>query len=152
MRITMSAMISIPFHEVRNFTEGFQNELLAYVSRSFSIADDHLDVEGAIDATSLSVAQARAYLNNCSDATIEILQEIVDRDGDLLMSDISKLTGKSSMQLRGALGGITKRTRTICGDAQASLIEWTKTSSGDWHGRASPTTVASFRVALAEWS
>ena len=45
----MSAMISIPFHEVRNFTESFQNELLAYVSRSFSLADDHLDVEGAID-------------------------------------------------------------------------------------------------------
>lgn len=148
----MSAMISIPFHEVRNFTESFQNELLAYVSCSFSIADDHLDAEGAIDATSLTVAQARAYLNNCSDATIEILQAIVDRDGDLFMSDISKLTGKSNMQLRGALGGITKRTRTICGDPEASLIEWTKTKSGDWHGRVSSTTVASFRVALAERS
>lgn len=146
----MSAMISIPFQEVRNFTESFQNELLAYVSRAFSIADDRLDGACAIDATSLSVAQARAYLNNCSDATIEILRAIVEREGDLFMSDISKLTGKSNMQLRGALGGITKRTRTICGDPEASLIEWTKTGGGDWHGRVSPTTVCSFRVALAE--
>lgn len=126
----MCAMISIPFREVRNFTESFQNELLAYVSRSFSSADDHLDGEGAIDAMSLSVAQARAYLNNCSEATIEILQAIVEREGDLFMSDISKLTGKSNMQLRGALGGITKRTRTICGNPEASLIEWTKTAMG----------------------
>ena len=148
----MSAMISIPFHEVRNFSESFQNELLTYFSRSLSIADNHWNEERTIAATSLNVAQSRAFLNNCSDATIEILQAIVDRDGDLFMSDISKLTGKSTMQLRGALGGITKRTRTICGDPEASLIEWTKTSSGDWHGRVSSTTVASLRAALAERS
>ena len=146
----MSAMISIPFHEIPRFTESFQSELLAYVSRAFSITDNQPDEQGAVGATSLSVAQARAYLNNCSDATIVILQAIVDLEGDLFMSDISKLTGKSSMQLRGALGGITKRTRTICGDPKASLIEWTKTSTGDWHGRVSPTTVCSFRVALSE--
>lgn len=146
----MSAMISIPFHEVRNFTESFQQELLAYVSRAFAIEEDPLDSDGAANVASLSVAQARAYLNNCSEATIEILQAIVDRDGGLLMSDISRLTGKSNMQLRGALGGITKRTRTICGDPEASLIEWSKTSSGDWIGRVTTTTAASFRVALAE--
>ena len=146
----MSATISIPFDEVRNFSAGFQTELLAYVTCSFSGVDDPLDAEDSIDASDLSVAQARAYLNNCSDATIEILEEIVLREGDLFMSDISKVTGKSNMQLRGALGGITKRTRTICGDPEASLIEWTKTSSGDWHGRVSSATVASFRVALEE--
>lgn len=146
----MSPMISIPLQEIRNFSESFQNELLAYVSRSFSIEDGHLGGESTVNATSLSVAQARAYLNNCSDATIEILQAIVDHDGDLLMSDISKLTGKSNMQLRGALGGLTKRTRTICGDPEATLIEWSKTSDGDWHGRVSATTVSSFRVALSK--
>ncbi|MFL0670481.1 MAG: hypothetical protein ACJLS3_03310 [Erythrobacter sp.] len=146
----MSATISIPFSEVPNFTEGFQKELLAYVSQAFAIYEDHVDGAGGATATSLSLVQARAYLNNCSEATIEILQAIVDRDGALLMSDISRLTGKSNMQLRGALGGITKRTRTICGDPEASLIEWSKTSTGDWLGRISPITAASFRVALAE--
>lgn len=46
--------------------------------------------------------QARAYLNSCSEATIEILQAIVDRDGGLLMADISRLTGKSKMQRANA--------------------------------------------------
>jgi len=146
----MSATISIPFDEVRNFSAGFQAELLAYVTCSFSRVDDPLDGEESINAIDLNVPQARAYLNKCSDATIEILEEIVIREGDLFMSDISKVTGKSNMQLRGALGGITKRTRTICGDPEASLIEWTKTGSGDWHGRVSSTTVSSFRAALAE--
>lgn len=148
----MSPSISIPLSDVSNFTESFQKELLAYVSQAFTIDDDHVDDAGGAAATSLSLAQARAYLNNCSEATIEILQAIVDRDGGLLMSDISRLTGKSNMQLRGALGGITKRTRTICGDPEASLIEWSKTSTGDWLGRISPITAASFRVALAERS
>ena len=146
----MSATISIPFEEVRNFSEPFQNELLAYASKFFVSSTEGSDGEVAIAAPDLSTAQARAYLNNCSNATIEILDEIVKREGDLLMSDISKLTGKSNLQLRGALGGITKRTRTICGDPDASLIEWTKTGGGDWHGRVTPTTVSSFRVALAE--
>lgn len=146
----MSATVSIPLSEVPNFTESFQRELLAYVSRAFTIDGDHAVGDGGDKTTSLSEAQARVYLNNCSEATIEILHAFVDRDGALFMSDISRLTGKSNMQLRGALGGITKRTRTICGDPEAWLIEWTKTSSGDWLGRISPTTAASFRVALAE--
>ncbi|WP_301750094.1 hypothetical protein [uncultured Erythrobacter sp.] len=146
----MPSMITIPLPEVQNFSAGFQKELLEYVTRSFAITDDNRVSDDAANATSLSVTQARAYLNNCSDATVEILKAIVDSEGGLLMSDISKLTGKSSMQLRGALGGITKRTRTICGDPQASLIEWAKTSSGDWIGRVTTTTAASFRVALAE--
>lgn len=146
----MSAMISIPLNDVQNFTEACQKELLAYVTRAFTIEESSVAGDTVATATALSVAQARTYLNNCSEATIEILQAFVDRDGGLLMSDISRLTGKSNMQLRGALGGITKRTRTICGDPEASLIEWSKTSSGDWLGRVSSTTAASFRVALAE--
>lgn len=146
----MSATISIPLEEIRNFSEEFQSELLSYVSGYFANANEPLGTEAVIGAAQLSVAQARAYLNNCSVTTIEILEEIVKRQGDFFMSDISKLTGKSTMQLRGALGGITKRTRTVCSDPDTVLIEWTKTSDGDWHGRVTSTTVTSFHAALAE--
>lgn len=148
--MAVSATISIPLAEIGNFSKEFQNELLSYTSGFFVKANEPLATEGAVNATQLSVAQARAYLNNCSAATIEILHEVVKRQGDFHMSDISKLTGKSTMQLRGAWGGITKRTRTVCGDPQASLIEWTKTGGGDWHGRVASGTITSFRAALDE--
>ena len=146
----MSAIISIPFDEVGNFSEAFKNELLAYISNSFADASETSNRGVAIAAATLDDAQARAFLNNCSNSTVTILEEIVSRDGDFLMSDVSKLTGKSNKQLRGSWGGITKRTRTICGDSEAYLIEWFKTGDGDWHGRVSPTTVSSLRVALEE--
>lgn len=146
----MSAAISIPFNELGNFSKEFQNELLSYASSFFVNADEVSGTESEIEAAHLSIAQARAYLNNCSIATVEILEEIIKRQGDFLMSDIAKLTGKSNMQLRGAWGGITKRTRTVCGDPDASLIEWAKTSDGDWHGRVASATISSFRAALAE--
>ena len=96
----------------------------------------------------LSPAQAKDYLNNCSEVSVLILADMVKREGSFRMSDIASLTGKSTLQLRGAFSGLTKRVRTISGDSEAKLIDWLKTNDGDWHGTLNPRTVESFRVAL----
>lgn len=97
----------------------------------------------------LSVQDAKLFLNNCSPKTRQILQAIVDHDGDFMGSDITALIGCEMADLRGAWAGLTKRLRTVTKDPEAKLLNWFKRGE-DWHGIMAAQTVASMRIALAE--
>lgn len=106
----------------------------------------HRDEQGL---ARLSVADAKLFLNNCSDKTTAILQEIVNHDGSFKASDIASFLETDTAHLRGAWAGLTKRVRTITKDNNASLINWFK-EGDDWRGIVAAQTVASMRVALEE--
>lgn len=97
----------------------------------------------------LNVQEAKLFLNNCSAKSRHILQAIVDRNGDLMGSDITALVGGDLANLRGAWAGLTKRLRTVTKDPEAKLLNWFK-QGDDWHVIMAAQTVASMRLALAE--
>lgn len=146
--MTGQATISIPLDELKGFSTSFRQELIDYITNSIDETLPSPSSDGESATVLLSETEAREYLNNCSPASIEILKEMIARDGDFLMSDIVKLTGKSTLQLRGAFAGFTKRARTISHDPDAKLISWLKTDCGDWQGTIPGQTVASMRKAL----
>lgn len=97
----------------------------------------------------LTEAQANEFLNNCSERTIKILQFILVAEGPFMMSDIASAMRSNNAQLRAAWAGLTKRTRTVTGIADAKLIAWRKIGN-DWQGNLATRTTESFQAALKE--
>jgi hypothetical protein len=148
--------IIIPASAYKAFDPSVQQALMSYVVAQLGamapIAMDGATDEGRNEKglARLDVAEAKLFLNKCSDKTILILQEIVNRDGDFLASAIAQLVGSTTGELRGAWSGLTKRVRTITKDSEAHLLNWFKQGDDDWRGIMAAQTVASMRVALAE--
>lgn len=143
------ASVLIPLSAISAFSIKTQAELRGYILDQVGMPTSQTaDGGSAEEGAKLSVAEAKTFLNNCSEKTTFILSQIVDRDGDFMMSDIARVLHCSSSELRGAWAGITKRVRTITGDPQAKLISWFKRGK-DWHGVVPAETIESMRIALA---
>lgn len=147
--------ILIPISAYKTFDRSVQRAIMTYLLDQFEGAQlepatapvaEGRDEKGL---AKLDVPEAKLFLNNCSEKTTSILQEIVNRNGDFMMSAIATLVGSEMGQLRGAWAGLTKRVRTITKDPEASLLNWFK-QGGDWRGIMAARTVASMRVALNE--
>lgn len=147
--------IIIPASAYKSFEPSVQRAIMGYFVLNFDDASNattggsdtpRRDEQGL---ARLSVADAKLFLNKCSDKTTAILQEIINRDGVFMASDIASFLQTDTAHLRGAWAGLTKRVRTITKNDEASLINWFK-EGGDWRGTVAAQTVASMRVALEE--
>jgi hypothetical protein len=147
--------IVIPVSAYKAFDPIVQRSIMAYVMDQLGAAAakplDPPVAEGRNEKglAKLDVPESKQFLNNCSEKTTTILQEIVDRDGDFMASVIANHVGTSIAELRGAWAGLTKRVRTITKDSNALLLNWFK-EGDDWHGVMAAQTVASMRIALSE--
>ena len=147
--------ITIPASAYKAFEPAVQRAIMAFFLSEFGgtmfHSPDAFIPEGRDEQglSRLTVADAKLFLNNCSEKTTSILQQIVDRDGDFTASAIAAFVGTDIGQLRGAWAGLTKRVRTITKDSEASLINWFKQGE-DWCGIIAAQTVVSMRVALDE--
>lgn len=148
--------IVIPVAAYREFDPSVRRAIMSYVMNELGATTakptDQSTDQGRDDQglAKLEVADAKAFLNNCSDKTIAILREIVGRDGYFLSSEIATSMGTSTGELRGAWSGLTKRVRTITKDADAQLLGWFKQGDSDWQGVMAAKTLASMRIALNE--
>lgn len=103
---------------------------------------------------SLTDAQARLFLQNCSAKTLSVLRVIVDgREFPVRLSAIAEALGFSIDALGWVWGGLTKRTRNVLGDPKVRLIVWRSLPpvDGKWEdseGMMAETTVAALRNAL----
>jgi hypothetical protein len=147
--------ISIPVSAFKAFDPSVQQAIMAYVIDQLggAIVDlsDTPVASGGNEKglAKLDVAEAKQFLNKCSEKTTSILQAIVNRDGDFVASAIAEHVGSTVGELRGAWSGLTKRARTITKDPEASLLNWFK-EGDDWRGIMAAQTVTSMRVALNE--
>jgi hypothetical protein len=99
----------------------------------------------------LGLQAARAFLLGCGDRTREVLTLMVDAGDSFSLRALEKSAGVGESGLRGVWTGLTKRTRTITGNSDIALIQWGKpTEDGDYIGRFTPVTLASFKRALEE--
>ena len=148
--------IVIPASAYKTFDPPVQQAIMAYVVSqlggevSIGAVDSAVEGRNEKGLAKLDVAEAKLFLNKCSEKTTLILQEIVNRDGDFMTSAIAELVGSTTGELRGAWSGLTKRVRTITKDAEAHLLNWFKQGDEDWRGIMAAQTVASMRIALAE--
>lgn len=112
------------------------------------LADPHEGGEHS-GLAALTEAQAHEFLNNCSERTIKVIRLILAADGPFMMSDVASAMRSNNSQLRAAWAGLTKRTRTVTGVADAKLIAWRKIGN-DWQGSLEARTIESLRAALNE--
>ena len=142
--------ILIPLADLDSFEPGVQQALQGYLQRNFvsAITPRPLSTNES-GLVEFGVAEAKTFLNNCSEKTTAILQQIIDSDGSFMMSEIARAHGATRGELRGAWAGLTKRTRTITQIRDAKLINWFRQGK-DWRGVMAAKTVAAMRSALAE--
>ncbi|MBZ9727194.1 hypothetical protein LB554_24935 [Mesorhizobium sp. CO1-1-11] len=150
------ASIIIPVSAYKAFDPSVQSAIMTYIIGQFG-GPLPVSGSGAVLESSdekglarLDVPEAKLFLNNCSEKSTSILQEIVNRNGDFMASEIANLVGTSIGELRGAWSGLTKRVRTISKNPEAKLLNWFKHGDSDWRGIMAAQTVASMRVALNE--
>ncbi len=148
--MTERGAIIIPYAALKVFSATTRAEIGGYVLASMGINAGEALTDDEEGIAQLSGADAKHFLNNCSDKSIAILTDIVNRDGRFLMSDIMRLLNSTPDQLRGAWAGLTKRVRTITKDPEAMLLNWYKSGDDDWRGVMASQTVASMRTALSE--
>ncbi|HEX8124947.1 MAG TPA: hypothetical protein VF548_05130 [Allosphingosinicella sp.] len=106
---------------------------------------------GDEEIAELGIQSARAFLQGCSDRTAEVLRLIIEFGDTFSLRQLEKKAKVKPGGLRGVWTGLTKRTRTITGDPDAVLIDWSgPDEEGDYQGRLARMTIDALRRALAE--
>ncbi|MBN8805482.1 MAG: hypothetical protein BGO58_12850 [Sphingopyxis sp. 65-8] len=142
--------IIIPYAAIKTFSAETRAELSEFILAAMGITAGEGLADDEEGLAKLSVADAKHFLNNCSEKSVAILHEIVSRDGRFLMTDITRLLDTTPDQLRGAWAGLTKRVRTITKNPEAVLLNWYKSGDNDWRVVMASQTVNSMRTALSE--
>lgn len=113
------------------------------------VEDDHF--------AELSPGQARDFYAGCGPKTRKAIDVIADSASrQFQIADVAKALGVKPNELTGVWGGLTRRLKTITGDADAYLIDWTKSEAindeegnyVDHTGEVTELTYRSFRKAL----
>jgi hypothetical protein len=107
--------------------------------------------DDAGEIAELGLQAARLFLRGCNDKTRNALEEIVKSGDHFSLRALEKTVGVGVGELKGVWTGLTKRVRTITGDDEALLIDWSdETDDGDYTGCLHPTTRNSFERAIGE--
>lgn len=98
----------------------------------------------------LSFTQAKKLLEGCRDKTKATLRAVFSKsEPSFVLGEIAEEMKSEKGALGGAWAGITKRTRTVLGDKDASLFAWEwDDERDDWTGSTSEMTYHSMRQAL----
>lgn len=105
----------------------------------------------------LSPGQARDFYAGCGVKTRKAIDVIADSASHRFqIADVAKAIGVEPNELSGVWGGLTRRLKTITGDNDAYLIDWTKSEPVldhdenyiDHTGEVTEMTYNSFRKAL----
>jgi hypothetical protein len=110
---------------------------------------------GETAPASLTEAQGRLFVENCSAKTLAVLRAILDgRPHPFRLSALTHDLSVGIGDVGWVWGGLTKRVRNIMRDRNARLIVWRNhlDATGKWvdaDGTMADTTVASLRKALS---
>lgn len=92
----------------------------ALVAEAQSDMDDESFVE-------FSPRQARKYIAGLKEKTRPAAEAIARSDSRKFhVKDVATAVGVSAPELRGVWGGLTRRAKTISGDQDAYLVDWSK--------------------------
>jgi hypothetical protein len=111
---------------------------------------------GELTAPDLSVAQATEFFGGCGPKVQRVIRTIAEGPTRYFqVADLAKAVNTEVTEMAGIWAGITKRTRTILKDRNASLFAWdamiiydNNNNYTDQRGWISEMTYRSFRRAL----
>jgi hypothetical protein len=137
----MTDYIVLSTDAIAGFSKATRAEIAAHVTDAVATAGAVVAADDGEGPADLSVAQARRFLERCSEKTQAALRVIAKApvDGFKLSAVAAALKEDSPGKLRGVWSGLTKRVRTVLGDPAADLIWWDELGD-DWTGYVSPTT------------
>ncbi|AWN47948.1 hypothetical protein DK419_17780 [Methylobacterium terrae] len=73
----------------------------------------------------LTPRHARRYIAGCGEKTRAAIEAIARSDTRYFqVSDVAAAVGCAAHELRGVWGGLTRRVKTVTGDADAYLVYW----------------------------
>lgn len=97
----------------------------------------------------ISPAQAKKIILGCGSKTVDVIRQIAQSPvSGFKLTTLEKKANVESGGFRGSWTGLTKVSRRILGDPDATLIWWTELEDGSWQGRVSAMTHNSLRKAL----
>lgn len=130
--------------------DSLRRSILNLVLADAGSADVAREVETEDGFAELSPGQVKAFLEGCSEKTKLALETIArGRSRQFKLNDVAKALKVEPVALKGVWGGLTRRTKTITGDASAYLIDWIEDEKLDqWIGELSEMTYQSFRRAF----
>jgi len=153
--ITADHVASLPKQEqdflfgIISRRQGGVTEAVASRSAPQEVEDEHF--------AELSPGQARDFYAGCGAKTRKAIDVIADSSSrHFQIADVAKAIGVEPSDLSGVWGGLTRRLKTITGDSDAYLIDWTKSEPVldeeenyiDHTGEVTEMTYNSFRKAL----
>jgi hypothetical protein len=101
--------------------------------------------------TAFSLSQMRDFLDGVSGKTRTFLKELAKQPAEFNVGKLLKALKLQYGDIRGILAGLTKRSRTISGDQEASFFQsvaWFNEDIGRCVSRIHPTTHASLQKLL----
>jgi hypothetical protein len=135
--------------EFQLLPDDVQQVLIAKFLPTAEVSGEPTSSDEGDEPPDLSPAQAKKIIHGCADKTIDVIRQIAEFPvSGFKMSAVEKKVGTEPGGLRGSWAGLTKVSRRVLGDAEATLIWWTKLEDGTWHGRVSAMTHRSLRKAL----
>ncbi|TAY99670.1 hypothetical protein [Rhizobium leguminosarum] len=133
-----------------NFETGNLRETMQETATDTDAVYDHHFVE-------FSPGQAREFYAGCNEKTRKAVEVIARSDKPFFqLAAVADAIGVAAPELRGVWSGLTRRARTLTGDAGAYLIDWSKGEAiydddgaySDQRGEVTELTYKSFRKAL----
>jgi hypothetical protein len=157
--------IFITTDHLKSLPKQQQDFLLGIVSGRTTASDAPVELQSAAhDAevedehfAELSPGQARDFYAGCGPKTRKAIEVIANSPSrHFQIADVAKAIGVRPSELTGVWGGLTRRLKTVTGDSEAYLIDWTKSEPVvdeddnyvDHTGEVTELTYRSFRKAL----
>jgi hypothetical protein len=135
--------------EFRLLPTNVQQILMANFLPEAENAGDPTASDEGEEPPDISPAQAKKIILGCGSKTVDVIRQIAQAPvSGFKLTSLEKKADVESGGLRGSWTGLTKVSRRILGDPDATLIWWTELEDGTWHGRVSVMTHNSFRKAL----
>lgn len=116
------AYISIPMSTFNTLSSDAQ-EIILGTSKPVTLSSHH-DNDGPVE---LTTAQVKKLLANLSDKTTLVLKTVAKSSTpEFKLKDLIDAIpdAENNNSLRGAFSAITRRTRTVCDDADVDLFWW----------------------------
>jgi hypothetical protein len=147
----MENLVTLSASQIALASESFKLELAGLLGLSPSMADAQQDDYEGYEQIELDTQAARVFVQGCGEKTLAVLHTIIELGNPFSLRQLEQRFGVGENGLRSVWSGLTKRSKTITGDASAYLVKFVwndNASEEDYWGHLSEVTFASLAKVL----
>ncbi|MDA8501768.1 hypothetical protein NNO02_04810 [Citrobacter sp. Awk 2] len=146
----MNSGFFISRSDFQKMSERTQAEILSAVTGEDNSQHSEPDYSGlAADLSSLQATQFVKGLSGKSRNVLKAILEIKDVESGFWMKTLAVTLSVEADSLTGVWSGLTRRSRTVTGDANAYLIDWVwREQEEDYFGTLNAITIKNLKKAM----